>query len=65
MPDRDGGLGAGRRTRRNIPLPSEELAQRLSHGDFEIVSVKGAGGGIMGAKKLRLRFDDGVEINAK
>ena len=49
----------------NIPLPSEELAQRLSHGDFEIVSVKGAGGGIMGAKKLRLRFDDGVEINVK
>jgi hypothetical protein len=49
----------------NIPLPSEELAQRLSHGGFDIVSVKGAGGGIMGAKKLRLRFDDGVEIDVK
>jgi hypothetical protein len=49
----------------NIPLPSEELARRLSHGDFEIVSVKGAGGGIMGAKKLRLRLDDGVEIDVK
>jgi len=49
----------------NIPLPSEELTQRLSHGDFKIVSVKGAGGGIMGAKKLRLRFDDSVEIDVK
>jgi hypothetical protein len=49
----------------NIPLPSKELPQRLSHDDFKVVSVKNAGGGIMGAKKLRLRFDDGVEIDVK
>ena len=50
----------------NIPLPGEELVERLGHGEFEIVSVKGAGGGIMGAKKLKLRFvEDGLELNVK
>lgn len=50
----------------NIPLPPEKLAEKLSHGDFEILSVKGAGGGLMGAKRLTLRFaEDGLELKVK
>ena len=52
--------------RGNIPLPTEELVQRLGHDEFEIVSVEGAGGGIMGAKRLRLRFvEDDLELRVK
>jgi hypothetical protein len=50
----------------NIPLPPEEIVERLSRDEFEIVSVKGAGGGLMGAKRLKLRFaEDGLELKVK
>jgi hypothetical protein len=63
MATRAEGQVAGREG--NIPLAPEDLSRRLSQDDFGIVSVKGAGGGLMGAKKLRLRFDDGVELDVK
>jgi len=48
-----------------LPLPDAELLRRLRDDDFTIQTVKGAGGGVMGAKKLTIRFADGTTINAK
>jgi hypothetical protein len=49
----------------NLPLPPDTLRQRLQDDDFEIADVKGAGGGVMGAKKLRLVFNDGFTTEVK
>lgn len=40
----------------NIPIPPAALEQQLKFEPFEIRSVKGAGGGVTGAKKLTLYF---------
>ena len=40
----------------NLPLPPAQLIQRLRHDDFEIASVKGAGAGVTGARKIELLF---------
>ena len=42
----------------NLPLPPAALAKRLEDDDFVILSAKGAGGGVMGAKKLELAFSE-------
>src|SRR5262249_32633497 len=48
----------------NLPLPVDEELRRLRDDDFTIASVK-SGGGVMGAKKLQIRFADGTTIDAK
>jgi len=40
----------------NLPMPPGQLQHRLLYDDFTIRSAKGAGGGVMGAKKLELQF---------
>ena len=49
----------------NWPVPPDEALRRLANDHFDIVAVKGAGGGVTGAKKLDLRFADGFELSAK
>ena len=49
----------------NLPLHPDKLRQRLQDDDFEIAEVKAAGGGVMGAKKLRLLFSDGFATEVK
>jgi len=41
----------------NLPMPLAELVHRLSFDEFRILEVKDAGGGVMGAKRLKLQFD--------
>lgn len=41
-------------TQRELPLPPVELERRLKTAPLVITAVKGAGGGVMGAKKLTL-----------
>jgi hypothetical protein len=48
-----------------LPLPEAEMLRRLEHDDFSVVSSEAAGGGVMGARKLELRFEDGTTIDAK
>lgn len=49
----------------NWPMPPSELERRLAHDNFTIMEVKGAGGGVTGASRLLLRFDDGKTLKAK
>jgi hypothetical protein len=48
-----------------LSLPPEELARRMAHDDFTVDSSKEAGGGVMGARHLVLRFDDGSTMDVK
>lgn len=41
----------------NLPLPPGEMERLMATAPFEIEEVEGAGGGVMGAKKLELEFD--------
>lgn len=41
----------------NLPMPVTEVAHRLEYDDFVILNSEGAGGGVMGAKKLTLQFE--------
>jgi len=45
--------------------PPDEVERRLREDEFIITSVKAAGGGVMGAQKLGLRFQDGTACEAK
>jgi hypothetical protein len=49
----------------NLPLPAPEVERRMAREPFAIAAVDGAGGGVMGARKLRLVFRDGVRLDAK
>lgn len=50
----------------NWPLPADEAERRLSQEEFEIRSVKDAGGGVTGAKKFELFFpSDGTVFSVK
>jgi len=50
----------------NLPSPPARLIDRLRNDDFVIESVDAAGGGVMGAKKLRLAFPkDELTIDVK
>jgi hypothetical protein len=50
----------------NLPSPPARLIDRLRNDDFVIASVDAAGGGVMGAKKLRLVFPkDDFTIDVK
>ena len=50
----------------NLPSPPARLIDRLRNDDFAIASVDAAGGGLMGAKKLRLVFPkDELTIDVK
>jgi hypothetical protein len=63
-PRRAGSVGTGRDP--TLPLPPPTLVHRLQHDDFRIAAVDGAGGGVMGAKKLSLVFpSDGLRIEVK
>jgi len=49
-----------------LPLPPARLIDHLRSDDFVIASVDAAGGGVMGAKKLRLVFPkDEITIDVK
>jgi len=48
-----------------LPLPEAELLRRLRDDNFTVVSSEATGAGVMGAKKLTIRFDDGLTIHAK
>jgi hypothetical protein len=50
---------------RNWPLPAKDLEKRLSHDNFTIVKSESAGGGVTGASKMTLQFDDGTKIKTK
>lgn len=51
---------------RELPLPPVELERRLKTAPLVITAVKGAGGGVMGAKKLTLLLaDDQRRLDAK
>jgi len=50
---------------RNWPMAPTELDYRLAYEDFTIEEVKGAGGGVTGAKRLTVRFDDGQKVKIK
>ena len=41
----------------NLPMPFPQLVRRLSFDEFVILEVKDAGGGVMGAKRIKLQFD--------
>lgn len=48
------------------PLPPEVLERRLATEAFEVVSVSGGVGGVMGVKKLQIRLaEDGTELAVK
>jgi hypothetical protein len=49
----------------NWPVSPDEALRRLANDHFEIRAVKGAGGGVTGAKKLDLQFADGLQLSAK
>ena len=49
----------------NLPLPPAQMLQRLQRDEFQIVSAKGAGGGVRGAEKVELAYADGEHIAAK
>jgi hypothetical protein len=50
----------------NLPLPPETLRLRLQDDEFEVVGDKYAGGGVMGAQKVTLKFRrDGFTTEAK
>jgi len=48
-----------------LALPPEALRRRLEGEPFTIVSASEAGAGVMGARKLELRFADGLAVKAK
>jgi hypothetical protein len=50
---------------RNWPLPPSELEKRFWDQDFKIQEVKGAGGGVTGASKLKIEFPDGKVVKVK
>ena len=58
-------VGAADDTGKILPLADAEMLQRLERDNFSVVSAAAAGGGVMGARKLELRFDDGTAIDAK
>jgi hypothetical protein len=50
----------------NIPLSPETLRRRMQDDPFEITAVAAAGGGVMGASKITMRFlDNGFVAQAK
>jgi hypothetical protein len=50
----------------NIPMPPETLRRRMQDDPFEITAVAPAGGGVMGASKITMRFlDDSLVAEAK
>ncbi len=49
-----------------LPIPPIPLLHRLRNDEFAITAAEGAGGGVMGAKKLTLVFqDDQFKLEAK
>lgn len=52
-------------TARNWPLPPAELERRFAEEDFRILEVKGAGGGVTGASKLKIEYPDGQVLKVK
>ena len=72
-----GSLGAGlarAETERSAPKAAHahqwpahpiDLELLLAYHDFEIVGVQGGVGGVMGVKRVDLRFPDGQEISVK
>jgi hypothetical protein len=48
-----------------LPMSDADLLRRLRDDDFTIVTAKGAGAGVMGAKKFTIRFADGTTVDAK
>lgn len=48
-----------------LPMPPAEIVRRFKYDDFVIEDDDDAGGGVMGARKLELRFKDGKELEAK
>jgi hypothetical protein len=40
-----------------LPMPFSPLVHRLSFDEFVILEVQDAGGGVMGAKRIKLQFD--------
>jgi hypothetical protein len=50
---------------RNWPLPPLELEKRFWDQEFKIQEVKGAGGGVTGASKLKIQYADGKVLKVK
>ncbi|MFN2376148.1 MAG: hypothetical protein ABR538_06405 [Candidatus Binatia bacterium] len=50
---------------RNWPLAPSELERRFASGDFVILEVKGAGGGVTGAYRLLIEYSDGKQFKVK
>ena len=48
-----------------LTMPEAQVLKRFRYDDFVIVDDDEAGGGVMGARKLELRFSDGKELEAK
>ncbi len=49
----------------HLPLPTEELERRLVEDPFTVLEVEATPGGISGASKLRLLFDDCTALEVK
>lgn len=56
---RAGGLPA------NWPMAPAELERRFATQDFEVLEVKGAGGGVTGASRIKVQYDDGTKLKLK
>jgi hypothetical protein len=50
---------------RNWPLPPADLENRFWDQDFKINEVKGAGGGVTGASRLKIEYPDGKVVKVK
>jgi hypothetical protein len=48
-----------------LPMPVEQVQERLATAPASIQSAKAAGAGVMGARKLRLVFKDGATLDVK
>lgn len=49
----------------NWPMAPSDLERRLATQDFQVLEVKGAGGGVTGASRLKVRYGDGTELKVK
>ena len=59
------GIAAADGLPRNWPMTPAELEVRFRQQDFKILEVKGAGGGVTGASKLKIEYPDGKVLKVK
>lgn len=50
---------------RNWPMAPAELEKRFATQDFEVLEVKGAGGGVTGASRIKVQYPDGAKLKLK